>query len=91
MRCIHVADAPLPGSAVRRRQHLSNDLGIGGGLEHVALLLQVVAQHRGVHQVAVMAQSQGPAWPFYIDGLGIFDTVGPGGGVARVPGGDIAR
>ena len=49
-------DRVLQPLAVAARVEVEDDLGVGGGLEDRARRLQLLAQHRRVHQVAVVAE-----------------------------------
>ena len=50
-----------PLVAVRLREQVQDDLAVHRGLENRAALLQFVAQHRGVDQIAIVADRDLPA------------------------------
>jgi len=86
----NVAQTPLPGGAGSRRQQVGDDLGVAGGCEGIALLLQVVPQYLGVHQIAVVPQGQWPAGALQVEGLGVLKPARAFGGIAGVAYGDLA-
>ena len=70
--------------------HVGDDLGIRGGVEDGAPLLQPVPQLQGIGQVPVVGQGHAPLAVVDQQGLDVMPAVGAGGGVAHVAHGDAA-
>ena len=83
-------DRVLEPLAVASRVEVQDHLGVRGGLEDRARRLQLVAQDRRVHQVAVVAHRDGPAVALDEIGLGIGGHGVARRGVAHVAHGPVA-
>ena len=64
--------------------HIGNHLGVGGGVENGAFLLQLGAEGIGVGQVAVMSQSHAAFVVVDHQGLDVYHVAAAGGGVAHM-------
>ena len=75
----------MPGHEV------DDDLGVHGGLEDGALLLQAAANLPGVGQGAVVADGDHQTAVLHHEGLGVDEHGGAGGGIAHVADGQMTR
>ena len=64
--------------------HIGNHLGVGGGMENGAPLLQLGAQGKGVGQIAVMGQGHAAFVVVDYQGLDVDHVAAPGGGIAHM-------
>ena len=64
---------------------MHDHFGVAGGLEDRAVLLQTVAHLEGIHQVAVVNDSQRPHRGLDHDRLSVGEHARAGGGIASVP------
>ena len=73
----------------RLRQQMRNDFAVGGGLENGTFALELVAQHIGIDQIAIVRDRDLPADAIDHERLRVFQRARAGGGITGVP--DRAR
>ncbi len=88
IRAFHLAarldDGLDEGGLLGAGNEVDDDFAVGGGLEDGAVFFDALAQHAGVHQVAVVGHGHGAAGIVRHEGLHVLQVAGAEGGIAHV-------